>query len=102
MVTRSLRDAQRLDLGFDRRSLAQLTADWQATPPARCLAEAQDLVRLVRTVPGVLAASVSHPAAFGRRTEDTFVYAVAGDQAAHRTEVVSADSAFFATVRIPL
>lgn len=104
MASRALRDVETLDLGFDHRNLMQLKVDWRGTPPAQARADALAMLDRLRSVPGVSAASVSNPAAFGRSTVSTNAYHVAPDRAAvpHSVEMSSVSPEYFSTLRIPI
>jgi predicted permease len=73
-VSNELRVALSVDLGFRPDGLLQVSADWRGMSDAAARADATSIAAALESMPGVVAASVSAPAGFGRPTASTKVF----------------------------
>ncbi len=103
MVAATLREVLTLDLGFGPRELLQVAIDWRGVPDSTSRREASAIASAIRAIPGVVTASVSSPAGFGRATTSTEAYHVGDDRSRRRTieyQVVTPE--FFAAMDMRL
>jgi len=102
MIGRTLLAAESLNLGFDERGLVQLSVDWRNASEPQSRATVEAIAAALRATPGVVGASVSVPAAFGRPTVSTSAFHVAGDPSPEprSIEVMSVSPEFFTVMRI--